>query len=533
MVSLVLLVLAGCAFEVAPRGGPKDSEAPVLLNSLPKDSSINFKGNHLKFQFDEFIALSNPKDNVLFSPPVKRVKEFYVSGKIMHVLLDDTLRADRTYEVTLANAVKDINEGNILKGEQISFSTGDLRDSLGLSGVVMDYKTNLPVEGLKVTLFEADCDSCFFSVLPLYVSITDKEGVFNFGNLKRGSYQVYVLKDLNYNLNFDSPKESVGFLDSVVLVDSCKMDTLKLLSFNNIDSNYFFSKIKKRFGGKAFYCSKVIDSLEVNALVQGVDYSVDWDGADSFRIWQNVELADTISYEIRVNGGKLVDTVTLFFPKMDSTDLRSVKKYSKTLSAEVKGVKPIILFDQLIYFDFNFSIDSVVWDSIIVKENDSLIYCNAYLDSSTRRRVVFDYDWKEKKSYSIFCRDSIFWDRRDSTADTLFVTGKTRPYKSFGKVEFIIVDSLQRSLIVELIKGKDVFKEYYVSGDSSSIVELYLQPGQYSLRFVYDRNGDHKWTTGNIHKRIQPERSYLYEVPINIKGGFDLIQEINLSHQKF
>ena len=42
-----LLVLCSCANIVAPSGGPKDLTPPTLIQAIPPNQSINFKGNEI------------------------------------------------------------------------------------------------------------------------------------------------------------------------------------------------------------------------------------------------------------------------------------------------------------------------------------------------------------------------------------------------------------------------------------------------------------------------------------------------------
>src|SRR3712207_7225010 len=38
-----------------PSGGPRDSAPPQLLSAVPRDSTLNFRGDRIVFNFDEYI----------------------------------------------------------------------------------------------------------------------------------------------------------------------------------------------------------------------------------------------------------------------------------------------------------------------------------------------------------------------------------------------------------------------------------------------------------------------------------------------
>ena len=52
---LASLLLINCAKRTTISGGDKDTIAPKIINSLPKNFSTNFEGNEIKITFDELI----------------------------------------------------------------------------------------------------------------------------------------------------------------------------------------------------------------------------------------------------------------------------------------------------------------------------------------------------------------------------------------------------------------------------------------------------------------------------------------------
>jgi len=66
--ALLALITGGCAQMGYPTGGPKDSLPPVLIKATPEINTVNFSGNKITLQFNEYIDIQNIQDNLLVSP---------------------------------------------------------------------------------------------------------------------------------------------------------------------------------------------------------------------------------------------------------------------------------------------------------------------------------------------------------------------------------------------------------------------------------------------------------------------------------
>ena len=69
-----LLFTKSCAnTRTGPEGGPKDTIPPVLVEILPVYNAVNHptEGKHsvVSFEFNEYVALDQPGNNIFLSPP--------------------------------------------------------------------------------------------------------------------------------------------------------------------------------------------------------------------------------------------------------------------------------------------------------------------------------------------------------------------------------------------------------------------------------------------------------------------------------
>ena len=79
--AIALFWAPSCANIIPPAGGPRDSIPPVLLKATPADSTLNFSGKQIEFQFDEYVDLQDVQNNLLFTPTFERNPEIAVKGK--------------------------------------------------------------------------------------------------------------------------------------------------------------------------------------------------------------------------------------------------------------------------------------------------------------------------------------------------------------------------------------------------------------------------------------------------------------------
>jgi len=137
---IVLLLTIGCAKRGTITGGAKDTIAPVLNTSFPKNFSTNFNGKEIKLVFDEYVKLKNANKQLIISPPMKNQPEILPSNasKILTIKLKDTLIPNTTYSFNFGQSIQDNNEGNPLNQFKYVFSTGTYIDSLALTVKIKD-----------------------------------------------------------------------------------------------------------------------------------------------------------------------------------------------------------------------------------------------------------------------------------------------------------------------------------------------------------------------------------------------------------
>ncbi len=213
---LSLLFAAACANIVAPTGGPRDEDPPVVLRSTPPNYSTHYKGEDVRIFFDEFVELKDLRQNLLVSPPLENDPEIRVRGRSIIMSVEDTLASNTTYNFFFGESIVDITEGNAIPNFQFVVSTGSYVDSLSVAGNVVNASTLEPEPGVFVMMYDKIFDSVPMLQRPVYISKTDEEGNFFIGNMRDGEYLMFGLRDVNSNYLYDSADEKIAFLDSLI-----------------------------------------------------------------------------------------------------------------------------------------------------------------------------------------------------------------------------------------------------------------------------------------------------------------------------
>ena len=216
LIAVAGLLLVACASIGSPEGGPRDYTPPQVVKSSPAPGTVNFKGNKVEITFDEIINLKDQQKKVIISPAPRTQPLIRTVGKKVTVEFRDELEENTTYVIDFSNAIEDNNESNQLDGYTFAFSTGDMIDTLAVSGIVLRANDLEPMQHVIVGL-HSNLDDTAFTHLPLErVSRTDDRGHFTIRNLKPGNYHMFALNDVDGDYRM-ARTEDIAFLDDIVV----------------------------------------------------------------------------------------------------------------------------------------------------------------------------------------------------------------------------------------------------------------------------------------------------------------------------
>jgi uncharacterized protein (DUF2141 family) len=525
---LTLLAFWQCARRGSPTGGPKDVTPPVLLKTEPKNLSTNFDSEKIRLYFDEYIKLQDVQNQLIVSPPLKNIPEIKPLGgpsKFIEITLKDTLRENTTYTINFGQSIVDNNEGNPNSFLTYVFSTGDIIDSLSLSGVVKDAFNRDPDQFVSVMLYEIDSiynDSTIYKYPPNYLANTgDSVPFFQLRNLKAGQYKVFAVKDEGKNYVFNQRADKIGFLEDTITLPT---DTLLLLNLFKEIPDYassvpsYVAKNRILFG----YTGNG-DSIKIKPLTQlpdSVRTTVRKErDKDSLNYWLTPTDLDSIVFTVSNEQFKVLDTFTVKTRKLPLDSLKLTPSHSSKINFEDQF--HIAASTPLVKVDTSF---------IQIMDKDSLILAfKARLDS-IENQVAMDFELLEEQRYHLTFLPGAFEDFFGMQNDTLNVRLSTDKFTDLGNMNLTVGGDVHYPIIVQLTDDKGKLQREQIGNDPAPFAFKNLNPGKYGIRVIFDENQNGKWDTGNYLKKIQPERISYFPDIIEVRANWEMEQTFVISN---
>lgn len=519
------MALFSCGNEVAPQGGPRDYTAPVILSMKPENNSVQFSEKEFQINFDEFIKLVNPKKNIFISPPLGYPLKTQIKGKRLFVSFSDTLKDSVTYIFNFNKAVKDNHENkpsNTIQYFNYTFSTGNYIDSLSMNGRITNAFTGEGEKNVFVLLHSDTSDSALQLNRPMYITVTDDFGNFEFTHLKAGHYYAYALSDENSNYIYDIASERIAFSDSMVTVADTS-DTVNLELFEEKSYHFYMEKKFSRGVGKFQYLPNAIDdSITICALDSSKEnYSVRY-RKDTIDLWVHHFVSDTFPL-IFVAYNDTIDTLLVY---NDSITIDSVKEVQESIHFIAANQVDVLDPSTDLWLSLSQPIQGINPSKIRLYEGDFRHEFDTIVISDDRLSIRLDFKRQFAMQYEIEIMDSFIHNFYGQVNDSLSYKFRVKEEGAYSslQLQFDVPDS---NYIVELFSGKSAIDTFFVFGMDT--VELpYISEGEYTLRFTEDLNNNHIWDTGKLSSRRKPEKVFKHEQVITIPKNFDIVQDIKL-----
>lgn len=555
----------------APSGGPKDTIPPFIVDIKPLPRSINVPvtGTQIVFTFNEYVSIKTPTA-ILLSPPQQKPPKSKIKGKSLVVSFEEDLAANKTYTLTIDNAIADCNENNLFEGYTYVFSTGSTLDSMMISGTVLNSSTLKPAKEVSVMLYRDLADSAVIGSRPDAVARTDAWGYFSIPYIKDTTYRIYAVEDSDNNHMYSPESEMIAFHDVPIRPVKVASDTAaELLKYDMKDtlaclsrkSEYNLVLFKDERAAQFLKNSGRPESKHVFVSFNAPQACVDsiWIGGiaadrlitqfnserDSLSIWINDrrQLPDTINlfvnYLMTDSLGVLVPETQhkkLFFKHIRKRQ-RELQKADTTCSLSISA-NPMDLETEGILFEFgnpliNENFKDVKFEIINARQQSSFGRFTAEIDSLNPRiyhlkpekELLQFYEYKINVPHQAF-RD-IYGNRTDST-EFKFSLPSGNDISSFT----VKAVNVKGKRIVDLLQnGTTLLKSYTIEKDTT-LVFKYLKEGKYTIRISYDENGNGKIDSGSFFDKRKPEKVYMYtrdgksEIPI--PKGTDIVQTIEI-----
>ncbi len=565
----------------APTGGKKDTIPPALYWTQPSPGSVQVDTHKTKivFGFDEYVTIKN-QQNIFLSPPQKKAPKAKVKGKSIVVSFEEPLEKNTTYTLNFTDAIADNNESNMFPGYTYVFSTGEVIDSMLISGTVRDCNTLNPIKGATVMLYKDQSDSAIFKSRPFAASKTDDWGYFCIPYIPDTLYRLYALKDDNNdNLYQAENGELVGFVDSlirpIVKVNDTlgqmqkydMKDTLECLSRKSEYEIRLFkeesTKQKLMNKGRTADRRAYVTFMSKNAWIDSLwikGYRSDQLitqfnlRQDSLEIWINDRRRTPDTLQLYINYRKTNDSTGVMEPSLEHYPLfiealpkksgraaRRNLKHEDTICVYKITAEPENVEQKGFSLEFDYPIIYENFDSLkfrYINPKQKEIQSSFTIEKDTldlrhftirpKEKMLPGYEYILKVPYRAFRDINGFYSDSSEVKVSL---------PKDDKLSTIILDmqDVKGKLIVDLLNEKrDKTLRSYVIESDTQLTFPYLKEGKYAVRITFDYNKNSMVDTGNLLEHKQPEKVVFFKFKddeefIDLLPSAELTQIININ----
>ncbi|MDR0906995.1 MAG: Ig-like domain-containing protein [Rikenellaceae bacterium] len=565
-------LLGGCANQLSPQGGPKDSLPPRVVSALPAMGARNMTGQKIFIEFNEYVQLKDQNKEFYTSPMMKTKPTLAIKGRGVSVTIKDTLEGNQTYALNFGSTVRDNNEGNPLNGLRYVFSTGAAIDSMMMTGYTADAKRSDSISKAFIFFYDGAIDTipAYDSILlknkPSAVGRGENNGIFIAQNLKPIPYKIYAIEDKNGNQQYDPGVDKVGFLDT--LCNPAEMGAFAVWldeyrKYPTADPQVYFrmftdgqfrrhnlvgsERVGRHEAVLRFSAPRpTIDSLVFDSIPAGnVIWEYPTEGRDTISLWFAMPpeaLPDTIKGRIAYlkhdSINNLIPTTSelrLAWRYIESKEeQREREKEEKARAkAEEEGEeytppkKPN---------PFNVKIEpqmqvnpekgiTLGFEMPLVAVDTARILLTAVTEGSEPQKVEFSLardtvkirewklsaEWDPTKEYTLSFPAGVFTDVAGQTNDSIGNNFTILQKEKFATLIATVVGKTPEAKYIVEILGSGDRAVQTIPGVVSGVYSIfYIPEGEIRIRVTEDSNGNGKWDTGNLIERRQPERVEYY-----------------------
>ena len=592
--SALAILLSGCAKISSPSGGLRDRLPPVVVKSVPLKGARNFRGNKLEIIFNEYVVLDNISEKFMVSPPMKKKPRVFIKGKGVDVEFDDKLKDSTTYTFYFQDAIKDLNEGNILQNYQFVLSTGSVIDSLSVTGNIYNaYNLEVP-EKTIVLMYRELADSAVIKHLPEYISRVDQTGYFRIDNIRPGTYRLFGLKDADNSKNYNLPDEEFAFMDSTVVITAEKnfipppiiikdtttlkkgvnkrgaaikdtttvkkgevkipepvtlMGEYRLFQFAALKKLHYLTSSKRDLKYQMlFILSLPPDSMKFEFTIPKADsksyFTEPSRNRDTLKVWlsdsslySQPQISTIVKYpftdSLGITGYKQ-DTIIMRFLAPRAPRVTKIKRTIFTYESNIAGgfLKPgqTIVFNSKTPFRQPDSSKIKLYELVLTTKQK--IPYQLVKDSLNSCKYYLKTKLAMGKKYLFIADSASFGNIYNEYSDSLGIKFSIKDPESYCKLTLDIKNYEGDRIIQLLDKSEKLVAEDYMKKDGKIVFPL-LESGFYRVRVIYDLNGDKKWTTGDFATHRQPEPVSYYPAEIELKTGWELDQVWDIGVKNF
>ncbi|MDX6180690.1 Ig-like domain-containing protein [Flavobacterium sp. Fl-77] len=525
---LLVFLMMSCAKRGSITGGLKDTLAPILVSSSPKNFSTDFKGNEIVLTFDEYVKLKNTNKQLIISPPMKAQPIITPSNasKFIKIKIQDTLQPNTTYSFNFGQSITDNNEGNPYNQFKYIFSTGSYIDSLSIGGRIKDSYNKTTDNFVSVMLYDVNDkfeDSIIYKENPRYITNTlDSLSTFKLENLKAGKYLLIALKDKGNNNKYNPKEDKIGFVKHYINIPNDTLfelelfkETLPLKALKPVQLSG--NRLLVPYEGKQnFKTSKPKIVLKNNDEILETIVT-EFPKKDSLQVWYKPLKVDSLAMEISKDDYKKKYVFKIKDLKKDTLNISAIQNGTLNFRERftLETATPLVKFDS-----------SKI--KLVNKDSTAVDFTTEY--NEFEQKLYVDFKKEPSQKYNFTFLPGALTDFYEKSNDTLQYRLTTKEIEEYGNVILNLKNVKRFPIIIELInkKGDKILAQEYSEGETKFEFNL-LEPELFTVRIIYDDNKNKIYDAGNFLKKEYSEEVNYMQKNFDVRSNWDVNETFDVS----
>ena len=163
----------------------------------------------------------------------------------------------------------------------------------------------------------------------------------------------------------------------------------------------------------------------------------------------------------------------------------------------------------------------------LMDKDSAAVAFTATLDSLANE-VDFAFEVAPEQKYGLSLLPGTLTDFFGQGNDTLSYTLSTKGLAEYGNLALKLEGAIAYPIIVQLTDEKGETMQEIKAEEGRSFEFKALDPGDYTVRVIFDANGNGIWDTGSYLKKLQPERISYFPGTIEIRANWEKIETFRL-----
>lgn len=509
---------------MGPTGGEPDRTGPRIIDTTPANSTTNFRGDEIQFEFNEFIDRNSFRRNVSIEPDLSIDLEYSFKRKTATVEFKTDLPENTTIVIKVGVDVTDTDRNKMGETYDLAIATGDEIDTGEVTARLIDAETGMGESGRRVFLYREPAD---FTQRANYVAQSDTGGNISFRYLSSGEYKAIWVEDVNRNRIWDLERERA---------QPFSVNTFEVQQDKSIDLGNLYYTIPDTLSPAI----EGVGLLSERRLRLRMTETVNWTDSSYLSVNDTLGIEFTKAYPLYLSES---DPNVLFAESESALDENQMytlqplgltdkagnsleinfEPFAGSSEPDTIGLRTIshnsgngLFPDEALEISYSkFIDDQSVVDSLLVSEGDQMV--NNWPAVETDRNILKinprNSAWESGIRYEFRVwnpwqseRERInpeFWQRNQLGGIEIFVENTP--------------DSTSKRLMLS-DRDNSITADTTFTGSEPILLDN-LPPLQYMITIYEDINGNNKWDSGSIEPYIKPE-PYIVRLNIPVREGF-------------